>query len=114
MEIILSSNTAKICVIGIWHLGSVVSACLADMGYSIVGVDKDGERVEKLNHGIPPLYEPDLDHLLKKNIELKRLKFTTDLGSAVKGTRYVLITFDTPVDALDEVDTSEILSLIHI
>jgi len=108
MGIILIGHTAKICVIGIWHLGSVVSACLADMGYSVVGVDKDRERTEKLNHGIPPLYEPDLDHLLKKNIELKRLNFTTDLASAVKGTRYVLITFDTPVDALDEVDTSEI------
>jgi len=104
----LTSRTAKICVIGIWHLGSVVSACLADMGYSVVGVDKDRERVEKLNSGIPPLYEPGLDRLLKRNIELKRLNFTTNLASAVKGTRYVLITFDTPVDAQDEVDVSEI------
>jgi len=110
MGIILSGHTAKICAIGIWHLGSVVSACLADMGYSVVGVDKDRERVERLNNGIPPLYEPGLDLLFKRNIELKRLNFTTDLASAVKGTRYILITFDTPVDAKDEVDTSEILT----
>jgi len=110
MGIILSSHTARICVIGVWHLGSVVSACLADMGCFVVGVDKDGERMEKLNDGNSPLYEPGLDHLLKRNIELKRLNFTTDLASAVKGTRYILITFDTPVDARDEVDVSEIFT----
>jgi len=106
--IILSSHIAKVCVIGIWHLGSVVSACLADAGYLVIGVDRDHEKVDKLNQGIAPLYEPGLDQLLRRNVELKRLGFTTDLKSAVKNVRYVFITFDTPVDARDEVDISEV------
>jgi len=104
----LSSHIAKVCVIGIWHLGSVVSACLADAGYLVIGVDRDHEKVDKLNQGIAPLYEPGLDQLLRRNVELKRLGFTTDLKSAVKNVRYVFITFDTPVDARDEVDISEV------
>lgn len=108
MGIILSSHIAKVCVIGIWHLGSVVSACLADAGYLVIGVDRDHEKVDKLNQGIAPLYEPGLDQLLRRNVELKRLGFTTDLKSAVKNVRYVFITFDTPVDARDEVDISEV------
>jgi UDPglucose 6-dehydrogenase len=109
MRVILSGYSSKICVIGIWHLGSIVSACLADAGYTVIGVDRNHERVEKLNQGIAPLYEPGLNQLLKRNIELKRLSFTTNLKSAVKGARYVIITFDTPVDAQDEVDISEVL-----
>jgi len=105
----LTGNSSKICVIGIWHLGSVVSACFADMGYSVIGVDRDRERVEKLNQGFAPLYEPGLDELLRRNVQLKRLSFTTDLKSAVEGASYVLITFDTPVNAQDEVDISEII-----
>jgi len=104
----LGSHNSKICVIGVWHLGSVVSSCLADVGYSVVGVDSNRERVQKLNAGIAPLYEPGLDELLRRNVESKRLSFTTDLETAVKDARYVLITFDTPVDAQDEVDVSEI------
>ena len=98
----------KICVIGIWHLGSVVSACLADLGYSVVGVDGDSRKVENLNKGIPPLFEPGLEELIKNNIGSQRLSYTTDLSLALKGSEYVLITFDTSVNEKDEVDLSEI------
>jgi len=98
----------KVCVVGIWHLGSVVSACLADLGYWVIGVDKDPKRVSELNKGVPPLFEPGLAELMTKNLESKRLSYSTDLDSALKGAKYVLITFDTPVDARDEVDLSEI------
>lgn len=103
-------RNSKVCVIGIWHLGCVVSACLADLGYSVVGVDKDPNKVESLNSGIPPLFEPGLQELLAKNTKSKRLSYTTDLSHALKDSSYVLITFDTPVDENDEVDLSEIFA----
>jgi len=109
----LSGHSSKICVIGIWHLGSVVSACLADAGYIVTGVDRDPERVKKLNRGGAPVYEPGLNQLLKKNVESKKLSFTTNLENAVKDADYVMITFDTPVDAQDEVDISEIFDICH-
>jgi len=98
----------KICVIGIWHLGSVYSACLADLGYQVIGVDGDAKRIAELNKGIPPLFEPGLQELITTNIKSKRLAYTTDLNHAVKGASYVLVTFDTLVNDQDEIDLSEI------
>jgi UDPglucose 6-dehydrogenase len=83
---------------------------LADLGYLVVGVDKDSKKVEDLNNGIPPLFEPGLEALIRTNIRRKRLSYTTDLGYAAKSSSYVLITFDTPVDENDEVDLSEIFA----
>lgn len=103
-----SMTGEKLCVIGIWHLGSVISACLADFGYVVIGVDKDLKRVTDLNNGIPPVFEPGLQDLIISNINLKRLSYTTDLGQAARACSYVLMTFDTPVDEQDEIDLSEI------
>jgi UDPglucose 6-dehydrogenase len=104
----IMEESQKVCVIGIWHLGSVYSACLADSGYMVVGVDKDPARVKDLNSGIPPIFEPGLAELLTKNTKLGRLSYTTDISYALKGCNFVLITFDTPVDENDEVDLSVI------
>jgi UDPglucose 6-dehydrogenase len=98
----------KVCVIGIWHLGSVYSVCLADLGYFVVGVDKSLKVVQDLNKCIPPIFEPGLQELLTNNINSGRLSYTTDLSHALKGSSYVLMTFDTPVDENDEVDLSPI------
>jgi len=100
----------KVCVIGIWHLGMVASACLADLGYVVVGVDKDSEKVKGLKRGIPVLFEPGIEELLVRNIDAKRLSYTTDLKQALKGAQYAFITYDTPVNDKDEVDLSELFA----
>ncbi len=84
------------------------SACLADLGCQVIGVDGDAKRVAGLNKGIPPLFEPGLQELITSNINSKRLGYTTDLSRAVKGASDVLVTFDTPVNDRDEIDLSEI------
>lgn len=106
----MAGENQKVCVIGIWHLGSVYSTCLADLGYLVVGVDKDLKVVNDLNRGIPPIFEPGLQELLTNNINSGRLSYTTDLSQAAKGSSFVLITFDTPVNEKDEVDLSEIFA----
>jgi len=103
------TENRKVCVIGIWHLGAVYSACLADSGYTVVGIDKDAKVVDDLNKSTPPLFEPGLEELIAKNVKAGRLSYITDLSRALKGAGYVLITFDTPVDENDEVDISPIL-----
>jgi UDPglucose 6-dehydrogenase len=103
-------DNQKACVIGIWHLGSVYSTCLADLGYRVSGVDPDAERVKGLNNGIPPIFEPGLKELLIANINAGRLKYTTDIRSALKGCNFVMVTFDTPVDDNDDVDLSPVLN----
>jgi UDPglucose 6-dehydrogenase len=104
----LKSNNPKVCVIGIWHLGSVTAACLADLGCNVVGVDNDKTRVDNLNKAIPPLFEPGLADLMLKGIKAKHLEFTTDLKSALVGANFAIIGFDTKVDDNDQVDLSEI------
>ncbi|MCH7998790.1 MAG: UDP-glucose/GDP-mannose dehydrogenase family protein [Chloroflexi bacterium] len=98
----------KVCIIGIWHLGAVTSACLASLGYQVIGVDNSPDRVKELNRGVPPLFEPGLAELLSENVTAGRLQYTTDLETAVRQAAYVLFTFDTPVDEQDEVDLSEL------
>ncbi len=108
----MKSSNSKVCVIGIWHLGSIYSACLSELGYAVVGVDKDSDRVANLNKGIPPLYEPDLNELILKNIQSERLHYTTDLKDALRDARFIFITFDTNVDDNDDVDLSEVYDAV--
>lgn len=97
-------SPSKVCVVGMWHLGVVTSVCLADLGYHLVGVDKDRTRVDALNRGRPPLYEPGLEELLAANLASGRLRYTTDLEEALRGASYIFLALDTPVDENDEVD----------
>jgi UDPglucose 6-dehydrogenase len=103
----------KICIVGIWHQGAVAAACLADLGYRVVGVEQDQMRVQNLNAGKAPLFEPGLDDLLSKGIRSGNLSFTTSLREGLSETRNVLIMFDTPVDENDEIDLSGIFTTAH-
>ncbi|MDP2948663.1 MAG: nucleotide sugar dehydrogenase [Chloroflexota bacterium] len=109
-EPISSEVRAKVCVVGIWHLGAVTCACLADLGYQVVGVDRDQARVAFLNSGEPPLYEPGLQELMERNIASGRLGFTSDLRDGARGAPYLIIAHDTPVNDQDEADLSPITS----
>jgi len=96
----------KICVIGLWHLGCVVSSCLANAGYKVCGVDFDAETINNLKKGKPPLYEPGLKELLIKNIKRKSISFTDSFQNALNGANFIFLTFDTPVDKNDKLDLS--------
>lgn len=107
------TTVPTVCVIGIWHLGAVTAACLAELGYPVVGVDADAARVEALNRGTPPLYEPGLEELLRTHTATGRLRFTTSVAQGVRGAQYVLIAFDTPVDENDEADLSPVAGAVR-
>lgn len=106
----MGKHSEKVCVVGIWHQGAVVSACLADLGYHVTGVDEDADKVKKLNNGEAPIFEPDLNELIASNLAIGRLNYTTDLTRAVKETPYIVVAFDTPVDENDEVDISPVVN----
>lgn len=94
----------RVAVLGLWHLGSVTAACLASAGHEVVGLDFDGEAIERLNQGRAPLYEPGLDELLKEGISQGKLRFTTDIADALQEAEIVWVAYDTPVDANDRAD----------
>ena len=91
----------KICVFGLWHLGVVTSACLASSKHNVVGLDINEEVIENLKKGIPPLFEPNLEDLVKKGISEKKLEFSTNIEQSVCNAQIIWITYDTPVDEND-------------
>ena len=98
----------KICVYGLWHLGSVTSAGLAKVGHTVVGLDFNKEMIKKLEDGKAPVSEPGLNTLILENIKRKTLSFTSDPTIALKKTDVVWIGFDTPVDEEDNADVHSI------
>ena len=86
----------KICMIGTGYVGLVSGTCFADLGNKVYCVDKDSIKINKLNNGISPIYEPGLDEIIKKNYKAKRLIFTTDLKKAVNSSDIVFICVGTP------------------
>jgi UDPglucose 6-dehydrogenase len=102
----------KVCTFGLWHLGTVTSACLASIGHDVIGLDDSDTVVEKLNRAEPPLFEPGLPNLLRAGMDAGRLRFTNDRRTALAGARAVWITFDTPVDEQDRADVHYVTSRI--
>jgi UDPglucose 6-dehydrogenase len=86
----------KICVVGTGYVGLVSGACFADIGHEVYCVDKDESKINKLNSGISPIYEPGLDELIKKNYKAKRLTFTTNLKKAITASDIIFICVGTP------------------
>ena len=86
----------KICMIGTGYVGLVSGACFADLGNIVWCVDKDKNKIEKLNNNQIPIYEPGLEELVIKNYNAKRLKFTTNLEHAVKNSDIIFICVGTP------------------
>jgi len=103
----------KICMIGTGYVGLVSGACFSDLGNKVYCVDKDISKIEKLNIGVSPIYEPGLDEIIKKNNEVGRLIFTTNLKLAVKNSDIIFLCVGTPNKKNSQsVDLSSIFKVI--
>ncbi|MCR9266395.1 MAG: UDP-glucose/GDP-mannose dehydrogenase family protein [Alphaproteobacteria bacterium] len=86
----------RVTMIGTGYVGLVSGACFADFGHEVVCVDKDASKIETLNEGGIPIYEPGLDLLVERNVREGRLSFTLDLEEAVRTADAVFIAVGTP------------------
>ena len=86
----------KLCMIGAGYVGLVSGVCFSDLGNVVYCVDNDKRKIDQLNNGIVPIYEPGLDEILKKNFKQKRLIFTTNLDKAISNSDIVYICVCTP------------------
>ena len=106
----------KVCVLGLWHLGSVTAACLASVGHEVTGLDSNSGIVEKLQKAEPPVSEPGLDGLIREGINAGQLRFTSDAKIAISSAEVLWVTYDTPVDENDQADVEfvfeEVLKLL--
>ena len=86
----------RIAMIGTGYVGLVSGACFADFGHRVTCVDKDSAKIDGLNAGVMPIWEPGLEALVKSNAERGRLTFTTDLAAGVRDAEAVFIAVGTP------------------
>ena len=104
----------KICVIGTGYVGLVSGVCFSDLGNTVFCVDKDKKKIDLLNNGIVPIYEPGLDEMLKKNHKQKKLFFTTDLKKAVSSSDVIFICVGTPTKInSNSADLKHVFSVIN-
>jgi len=86
----------KLCMIGTGYVGLVSGVCFSDLGNNVICVDKDKSKINALNKGIIPIYEPGLEEILKRNFKQKRINFTDNLKDAVTKSDIIFICVGTP------------------
>jgi len=100
----------NIAVIGTGYVGLVSGTCYAESGNEVICVDIDAERINALNSGKVPIYEPGLEELVRRNIDEGRLRFTTDAADAVAQSMISFIAVGTPMSANGAADLSGVMS----
>jgi UDPglucose 6-dehydrogenase len=98
----------RICVVGVGYVGLVTAAVFADLGNTVICVDIDEQKIERLQKADLPIYEPQLKELVQRNIEEKRLHFTTQLQVGMNESEIIFIAVGTPPKESGETDLSAV------
>ncbi|HEY2125330.1 MAG TPA: UDP-glucose/GDP-mannose dehydrogenase family protein [Chthoniobacterales bacterium] len=95
-------------IVGSGYVGLVTGACFADVGHNVICVDNDARKVEALQAGRVPIYEPGLEEVIHRNVSARRLRFTGSIKDGVDNSQIIFIAVPTPQQASGEVDLSYI------
>lgn len=101
----------KIVIVGSGYVGLVSGTCFSEVGIDVVCVDVDREKIEKLNNGIVPIFEPGLEEMLHRNMKKGRLNFTTNISEALADAEVLFIAVGTPPDEDGSADLKHVLSV---
>jgi UDPglucose 6-dehydrogenase len=101
----------EISIFGTGYVGLVSGACLAEVGHNVFCTDKDQAKIEKLNNGIVPIWEPGLEALIERNVAAGRLNFTTDVDNTVHHGEVQFIAVGTPADEDGSADLQYVLEV---
>lgn len=101
----------KLTVIGTGYVGLVTGTCFAEMGNDVICVDNNHEKIDMLNAGKVPIWEPGLEDMIQRNVEGKRLQFTVDIKKAVENSQICFIAVGTPPDEDGSADLRHVLSV---
>ncbi|MBC7919992.1 MAG: UDP-glucose/GDP-mannose dehydrogenase family protein [Ferruginibacter sp.] len=103
----------KIAVVGTGYVGLVTGTCFAETGNQVFCVDIDAAKVEKLNQGVMPIYEPGLDVLFHRNVAEERLRFTTNLSEGIQGATIIFLALPTPPGEDGSADLKYVLKVAN-
>lgn len=101
----------KVCIIGTGYVGLVTGTGLAEMGNNVICVDNDQNKIQRLQQGEVPIYEPGLEELLEQNSREGRITFTTDLAGAVQQSSICMIAVGTPQDEDGSADLTYVFNV---
>lgn len=101
----------NICIVGTGYVGLVTGTCFTEMGNKVYCVDVDKDKIDKINSGIMPIYEPGLKELVDKNVKEKRLFFTTNMDDGLKNALFCFIAVGTPPGEDGSADLSYVLAV---
>jgi UDPglucose 6-dehydrogenase len=101
----------RIIVVGSGYVGLVTGACFAESGVNVTCVDVDSEKIQQLKDGTIPIYEPGLENIIRRNIEKKRLSFTSDLKEGIDRTEVIFIAVGTPPGEDGSADLKHVLEV---
>lgn len=101
----------KTVIVGTGYVGLVTGTCFAEMGIEVVCVDIDKKKIDNLKKGISPIYEPGLDEMIERNVEKKRLSFSTSLKDSLKDASVVFSAVGTPSDEDGSADLQYVLNV---
>jgi len=101
----------KLTIIGTGYVGIVSGTGLANLGNDVTCVDIDKEKIDMLSNGIVTIYEPGLEEIFKRNLEGKRLAFTTDLKNAVLASEIIFVCVGTPCDQANGADLTAVINV---
>ena len=86
----------KLCIIGTGYVGLVSGVCFSDLGNKVICVDKDKDKINLLNKGKIPIYEPGLEEMLKRNFKFGRISFSTNIDKAIQSSDIIFVCVGTP------------------
>ncbi len=101
----------KIAVVGTGYVGLVTGTCFAEVGIEVTCIDIDQKKIDNLHNGILPIYEPGLEEMVGRNVDKRRLHFSTNLGEAIKGCDVAFIAVGTPPGEDGSADLKYVLAV---
>ena len=103
----------KVCVQGLWHLGSVTAACLASVGHEVVGLDFDKRVIQGLRTCKPPIFEPGLEEMVEAGLDSGRLQFSASLEELPSDIELLWVAYDTPINEDDVADVEFVVAQVE-
>ncbi|MBI3520579.1 MAG: UDP-glucose/GDP-mannose dehydrogenase family protein [Bacteroidetes bacterium] len=101
----------KVAIVGTGYVGLVTGTCFAEVGMDVTCIDIDQKKIDNLHKGILPIYEPGLEEMVTRNVEKKRLHFSTCLKDSIQGAEVVFIAVGTPPDEDGSADLKYVLAV---